>query len=175
MELTKLNEPLRFLVRCSLFAVLVYGSTLFLPVEKLTSDATAEVLNFFGIKAATYEEYGRIYLEYLQISIDCTAMEVLALFLGLILATRAVLKKKIIFSVFGTLAVLLANILRISSVYYLLERGIPWYLAHDLFSGTLAVLAGMLFLLVSEKYMPEINENLYSLLDAFESLMIRRR
>jgi exosortase/archaeosortase family protein len=168
MELPRLSDPVKYVVRASCIAVLLYGMMQFLPVEKWTSSTTAYLLNFFGIDAVYYEENGRIYLEYLQISIDCTAVEIIAMFLGLIIATHSVISKKIIFSIFGVTAVFLANIFRISIVYYLLERGIPWYIAHDVFSGILAIMAGMLFLLISGQYMPQINENLYTLLDAAE-------
>jgi hypothetical protein len=67
------------------------------------------------------------------------------------------------------------NILRICAVYYLLEQNIPWWLAHDLFSGGLSIMAGVVFLVISERYMPQINENLYTLLDAAETLIARKR
>lgn len=164
-----LHNALLYVVKASLIAGLFYAGFSLFPLERVTSEYTAAVLTWAGIPAETYEQHGRIYLEYLQISMDCTALEIVAIFLGLILAVTSSLRKRIIFAVFGSAAVFLVNIGRISTVYYLLERGVPWYLAHDLFSGVLSILAGMLFLLISEHYLPEINKNLYTLLDAVES------
>lgn len=175
MELKSLSNPLRYVVCASLIALFIYVVASLLPVEKWTSHFTARLVTFLGIPATSYAEHGRIYLEYLQISIDCTALEIIALFLGLILAAPAPLSKRLIFSTIGAVTVFVANILRIGTVYYLLEKGIPWYAAHDLFSATLAILAGVLFLTVSEHYLPQINENLYLLLDAAEHSLSRIR
>lgn len=164
----KVSESLLYVVKASVLAGVIYCGFSLLPLEKVTSEFTAEVLNFFQISASSYEQQGRIYLEYLHISIDCTALEIIAIFLGLILAAKAPLTKRVIFSVTGSAAVFFVNIARIGIVYYLLEKNIPWVLAHDLFSGTLSILAGMLFLIISEHYLPQINENLYTLLDAAE-------
>jgi exosortase/archaeosortase family protein len=167
----RLSEPAAYVVKAFCIAVCVYVVIQILPVEMVTSDMTARVLNLVGIPAQCYEQHGRVYLEYLQISIDCTALEVVAIFLGLIMAANAPVARKIGFAIFGAGAVFVANIVRISVVYYLLERDVPWYVAHDIFSGGLAIAAGMLFLVVSEHWMPHINENLYSLLDAAENLI----
>jgi len=169
------SESVLYVVKAGIIAGIVYVGSRILPAERVTSDVTAAVLNFFGIVTESYEQAGRIYLEYLQISIDCTALEIIAIFLGLILAVKASRTRKVIFSVTGSSAVFLANIARISVVYYLLEKGVPWWIAHDLFSGGLSILAGMLFLVVSEQYLPQINENLYTLLDACETFVSKIR
>ncbi|MBU7017392.1 MAG: exosortase/archaeosortase family protein [Theionarchaea archaeon] len=172
----KNREAATYVVKSCIIAMLFYVLFSYLPVERVTSDFTAQVLNSFGISAESYEEAGRIYLEYLQISIDCTALEIMAIFLGLILAAKSTLTKRVLFSLFTFFCVFFANIARISIVYYLLEKGIPWYLAHDLFSGGLSIAAGIAFLMLSEHYLPQINENLYTLLDAAETrLNLRKR
>ncbi len=168
------NETFLYVIKACTIAVLSYVIFRLLPLERVTSDFTAQVLNWFGIAAESYEVEGRIYLEYLQISLDCTALEIVAMFLGLILAVKASFHRKIVFSLTGSSAVFLANIGRISVVYFLLEKGVPWYLAHDIFSGGLSILAGMLFLIVSERHLPQINENLYTILDACEAFFSSR-
>lgn len=170
-----LRKSVVYVVKASVIAGLVYVIALIFPVEQWTTHVTAAVLNFFGMPAHGHQQYGQVYLEYLQISIDCTAMEVIAIFVGLIAAADAAYKKRVIFAVFCSTTVFIANIFRISIVYYLLEKGVPWWLAHDLFSGSLAILAGMLFLLISEQYIPHVNEQLYCLLDAVETRIIRRQ
>ena len=171
----KNREAVTYVVKSSVIAVLFYVFFSYLPVERVTSDFTATVLTLFGLAAESYEEAGRIYLEYLQISIDCTALEIMAIFLGLIIAARATIMKRIVFSLFSFSCVFFANIARISIVYYLLEKGVPWYLAHDAFSGGLSIAAGIVFLMVSEHYLPQINENLYTLLDAAETRLNPRK
>ncbi len=170
-----LRKSVEYIVKASLVAGLVYVIALVLPVEQWTSQVTAAVLTFFGMPAHCHQQYGQVYLDYLQISIDCTAMEVIAIFVGLVAAADAAYKKRVVFAVFCSATVFLANIFRISIVYYLLEKGMPWWLAHDLFSGGLAILAGMIFLLISEQYIPYINEALYCLLDAVEQRITRKR
>lgn len=172
--MNKVNNAVMYVVKAAVIAVLFYAVFSFLPLERVTSDFTAAVLNRVGIAAESYEQQGRIFLEYLQISIDCTALEIVSIFLGLILAVDSPFYKRVIFSVTGSAAVFLVNIVRISIVYYLLEKGIPWVLAHDLFSGGLSIAAGVLFLTISEHYLPRINENLYTLLNAAETFLKSR-
>lgn len=168
------NEAAIYVVKACVIAAVFYAGFSLLPVERWTSEFTADVLTFFGILAESYEQEGRIYLEYLQISMDCTALEVMAIFLGLTLAVNSPSRRRIYFSIFCTTAVFFSNIGRISIVYYLLERGIPWWLAHDLFSGGLSIGAGILFLTLTERYLPPVNTHLYTLLDAAESLLRTR-
>jgi exosortase/archaeosortase family protein len=163
------SDALVYVLRASCIAVCFYAVASLLPLEKFTSDVTAALLRVWGIEAVSFEENGRIFLEYLSISIDCTALEIMAIFLGLILAASSPLLKKSAFAFCITLAVFFGNIMRIGIVYYLLEKGIPWWLAHDLFSGALSIGAGMIFLLLSELYLPIINQQLFTLLDAAES------
>jgi exosortase/archaeosortase family protein len=170
----KLSDALFYLIKSSVIAIAFYIVASLLPMEKLTSDVTAALLRMCGIHAVSYEENGRIFLEYLSISIDCTALEIIAIFLGLILAASSTVPKKTGFALFISLAVFFVNVARIGIVYYLLEKGIPWWLAHDLFSGVLSIGAGMIFLLLSEHYLPSINQHLYTLLDAAESAIRSR-
>lgn len=169
-----LRKSVMYIVKASLIAGLIYVLALVLPVEQWTSQVTAAVLTLCGIPAHYHYQYGHVYVEYLQISIDCTAMEVIAIFAGLVTAADAALKNRVIFTVFYSGTVFVANIFRISIVYLLLEKGVPWWLAHDLFSGGLAILAGMLFLVLSEPVIPYITETLSSLLDAVESWIKRQ-
>lgn len=175
MKLNPLSESVHYIVKAAVIAGVVYGIARLLPVEEVTSSVTANVLTRLGVPAVSYEQYGRVYLGYLYISIDCTALEVVAIFLGLILAAKTNWVKKLIFSVFVSVTVCVANIARISMVYYFLEHDIPWYIAHDIFSGGLAIVSGMLFLVVSERYMPQINQNLYTLLERIECALPRIR
>lgn len=175
MELARLqSEPVKYVLRAGIYAAIVYVVASLLPVERITSQATAQVVTLLGMKASWYEQNGHHYIEYLYISIDCTAMEVVALFIGMIMAAKAELRRRVIFAVTGSAAVIAVNIGRIGAVYYFLEHDIPWVLAHDVFSGGLAIGSGMLFLLVSERYLPQINQNLYALLDMIEGALLRK-
>lgn len=170
----KLNDALFYAIKASVIALCFYFVASLLPVEKFTSDITAILLRSWGIHAVSYEENGRIFLEYLSISIDCTALEIMAIFLGLIVAAPSPPMRKYGYAVGISLAVFFSNIGRIGIVYYLLEQHIPWWLAHDLFSGALSIGAGMIFLGLSQIYLPSINQNLFTLLDAAESVIRSR-
>ncbi|MBU7037837.1 MAG: exosortase/archaeosortase family protein [Theionarchaea archaeon] len=175
MELNRLrSEPVQYVVRAAVYAAAVYVVASLLPVERITSQATAQFVTVLGMKAAWYQQNGHHYIEYLYISIDCTAMEIVALFIGMIMAAKAGLRRRVIFAVTGSAAVVMVNIGRIGAVYYLLEHDIPWVLAHDIFSGGLAIGSGMLFLLISERHLPQINQNLYALLDMVESAFLKK-
>ncbi|MBU6998177.1 MAG: hypothetical protein HXS41_12915 [Theionarchaea archaeon] len=175
MELSRFrSEPVQYVVRAGVCAAVVYVVATLLPMERITSQITTQVVTLLGMKASWYEQNGHYYIEYLYISIDCTAVEVAALFIGMIVAAKAEVKRRVIFAVAGTAAVVTVNIGRIGAVYYLLEQNVPWVLAHDVFSGGLAIGSGMLFLLISERYLPQINQNLYALLDMVENAFLKK-
>lgn len=162
MELkTKVGSPLKYVIKAFLIATLIYVIVSFFPVEKLTSESTTCILNFFGIDAKTYEMYGRIYLQDHYISIKCTSVRIIAGYLGLALSTKSPLTKKFIFSVIFSIIAFLLNNARLSIGYYLSEIGIPRILAHDLVWWGFFFAVGMLFFTISKYCLPQINKWMY--------------
>lgn len=161
----KVGDSVKYLVKALSIALFIYLLVRFLPMEKFTSDAAAHLLNFFGIRAQTYERQGYIYLQSLYISIECTAMRLIVVYLGLILSSKSTVTKKVILSVIFSAIVFLINVARIDLCYYLSEGGIPRVLAHDVFWYGFVIGGGILFFILSQYYLPHIIGNFHTLLD----------
>ncbi len=144
-------------------AILIFAMVSFFPVEKFTSDSTATVLNFLGISAATYVKNGDIYLEGHYITIKCTAMRIIAVCLGLVLSTKSCIAKKLVFSVMFSVIIFLMNVVRLSIGYCLSEKGLPFFVTHDVVWWSFFTVAVIFVFIVSRHYLPQVNENVYTL------------
>ncbi len=69
-----------------------------------------------------------------------------------------------------------ANVIRVVLELWLLYAGIlPWSLAHEPFGAVLSVISVALLLLIANHYIPEIGDFLVEAVEAFRSLIARRR
>ena len=99
----------------------------------------------------------------------CTGMQVIAVFLGIIIAMPKVALKKRLMA-FGVVAVsiYLANIGRIALEIWLLYSGmLPWSLAHYPTGLILGVFAVAFLIIVADHFIPEIGDLAFSTLDRF--------
>lgn len=168
MELVsnKLRGSITYMGKAFCIALLIYTAACLLPVERVTSDCTTNFLNSFGVTATSYEKQGRILMENIPISIECTAVKIIAVYVGLILSVKSSNARKFIFSIAYSLTVFLTNSTRIGITYYLRRADVSWVLAHDVLWIGFFIAIGALFFMVSHYYLPRINENLYIILEA---------
>ena len=99
----------------------------------------------------------------------CTGIQVIAVFLGIIVALpRTAIKKKIMAFTVIAVSVYLANIGRIVLEIWLLYNGIlPWSLAHYPTGLVLGVFAVAFLVVVADHFMPAIGDMAVSALDGF--------
>ncbi len=176
MALERLNQQkaydlLRFAgIVCSIALALYYLPDYFF-YEKLTAEHSVFLMGMIGIKGTVWYQGSRVFLNEFEIERMCTGVQVIAVFLGIIVAIpKVALKKRLI--AFGVVAVsiYLANIGRIALEIWLLYSGmLPWSLAHYPTGLILGVFAVAFLIVVADHFIPEIGDLTFSTLDRLRS------
>jgi len=160
-------EALRFLGITSAIALAVYYIPNYWFLENWTAQHSAAVMNMIGMKASVWYQGSDVYVNQFEVERMCTGVQVIAVFLGIIVALpRTNIKKKIL--AFGIIAVSVyaANIGRIVLEIWLLYSGLlPWSLAHYPTGLILGVFAVAFLVVVADHFMPAIGDIALSTLD----------
>ncbi|MEM3607622.1 MAG: archaeosortase/exosortase family protein [Candidatus Bathyarchaeia archaeon] len=161
------NSSHRTLLRISLYILSFIGIALgiyYIPeyfyLKLVTAVNSAFILRALRFPGVVRMIDGRVFLNQVEIVKECTGIQVVAVFAGVILPLPRVkwtVKLKALAVV--SLAVYVANVIRIVLELWLLYAGIlPWSLAHEPFGTILSVVSVALFLLAANHYIPEIGE-----------------
>jgi exosortase/archaeosortase family protein len=160
-------EAIRFLGITSAIALAVYYIPNYWFLENWTAQHSAIVMNMLGMKASVWYQGTDVFVNQFEVERMCTGVQVIAVFLGIIVALpRTAIKKKIL--AFGIIAVSVyfANIGRIVLEIWLLYSGLlPWSLAHYPTGLILGVFAVAFLVLVADHFMPAIGDMALSALD----------
>lgn len=153
----------------SIIAVALYYLPNYFFYEKLTAEHSAILMGIIGIKATVWYQGNQVFLNQFEIQRVCTGVQVIAVFLGILVAMPKVAIKKRILA-FGVVAVsvYLANIGRIALEIWLLYNGIlPWSLAHYPTGLILGVFAVAFLIIVADHFIPEIGDLAFSTFERF--------
>lgn len=140
-------------------------------LEVAIAGHSSAVLSIVGVQAPVHFDSGVVLVGNYSVARECTGIQVMAVFLGLILPLPGVSWRRKLLSL-GLLSSLLygANLFRVALEYYLVNAGIlPWFLAHYPLSLVLGVLGVFLLVLVNDRVIPEFGENIFSLISLLES------
>ncbi|MGC8850598.1 MAG: hypothetical protein ACP5QI_09030, partial [Candidatus Bathyarchaeia archaeon] len=141
-------------------ALAIYYIPEYFYLKLATAVNSALILRALRFPSVVRTLDGRVFLNQVEIVKECTGIQVVAVFAGVILPLPKVkwmVKLKALAVV--SLAVYVANIIRIVLELWLLYAGIlPWSLAHEPFGMILSVISVALFLLAANHYIPEIGE-----------------
>lgn len=169
LERQKIFEIVRVLGITSAIAVVLYYLPNYFFFEKLTAEHSAILMELIGIKATVWYQGNQVFLNQFEIQRMCTGVQVIAVFLGLIIAMPKVAIKKRL-TAFGivVVTVYVANIGRIALEIWLLYNGIlPWSLAHYPTGLILGVFAVAFLIIVADHFIPEIGDLAFSTFDGF--------
>ena len=162
------NHHPREIIPYAAAAVIIILAMYYLPnyffLEKATADHTALLLNSFGMSVETRVISENVYLAQIKIVKDCTGVQVIAVFFGLILPIPgAPLRKKLLALLSVSSLLYVANVLRIALEFSLLYLNIlPWSIAHYPLSLLLGVFGVLALVLVSDRLLPEFGDFLLS-------------
>jgi len=160
---------LRFLGITSTVALALYYVPNYFVYEKLTAEHSGILMGLMGVKATVWVQDGKVFLNQFEIQRMCTGVQVIAVFLGMIVAIpKVALKKKVV--AFFTVAVSLyfANVGRIAFEVWLLYNGVlPWSLAHYPTGLILGVFSVAFLIVVADYFIPEIGDLALSAIDGF--------
>jgi exosortase/archaeosortase family protein len=165
----KTIEVLQVLGIASAIALAVYYLPNYFFYEKLTAEHSAILMELIGIKATIWYQGNQVFLNQFEIQRMCTGVQVIAVFLGIIVAMpKVAIKKRLTALAIVVVTVYFANIGRIALEIWLLYNGIlPWSLAHYPTGFILGVFAVAFLIVVADHFIPEIGDLAFSTLDGF--------
>ena len=104
LQREKAFQVLRILGIASTAALAVYYVPNYFWLEKIIADHSAVLMGLIGMKAAVWYQGDRVFLNQFEIQRMCTGVQVIAVFLGIVVAMPKVAIKKRALA-FGTVAV----------------------------------------------------------------------
>ena len=152
-----------YLLAATAIALIVYYLPDYFFLEETTAHHTALLLNIIGVNVQSRVVENKAFVDQIRIVKDCTGIQVLAVFLGLILPLpNASLKKKALALVVLAGILYVANILRITLEFWLVHFNVlPWILAHYPLSLLLGILGVFFLVLVTNRLLPEFGKLLF--------------
>jgi exosortase/archaeosortase family protein len=128
-------------------------------LKAAVAEHSTGVLNAIGIKSNFLVLNNRAFVNQIEIVKECTGIQVVAVFSGLIIPLPKVsFKNKIKAVTLVFFAVYLANVLRIVIEIWLLYEGfLPWPQAHGPLGTLLSIISVAIFFLITEKFIPEVS------------------
>jgi len=160
-------RALRFLTLTSVIAAAAYYLPNYWFLENMTAQHSALVMNLLGMKATVWYQGNDVFVNQFDVQRMCTGVQVIAVFLGIIVALPSTrLRKKILAFAVIAASVYFANIGRIVLEIWLLYSGLlPWSLAHYPTGLILGVFAVALLVVVADHFMPAIGDMALSVFD----------
>jgi exosortase/archaeosortase family protein len=157
----------RFLTVASTIAILLYYLPNYYLYEKIIAENSAVLVQLIGIKSTVWTQGNQVFLNEFEIQRMCTGVQVMAVFLGMIVAVPKVSwKKRILAFSIVAVSVHLANIGRIAFEIWLVYNGIlPWSLVHYPTGLILGIFSVAILIIAADYFIPQIGDLAFSLID----------
>ncbi|MEM2364746.1 MAG: exosortase/archaeosortase family protein [Candidatus Bathyarchaeia archaeon] len=158
-------------------AIFLYYIPDYYFLEELTAKASAWAMGLIGMPSE-FKVVGRgAFVNEVQIVRDCTGVQVIATFSGILIPIPKVAWwKKAVSIASVSLAVFVANVFRVVLELWLLYNGIlPWELAHGPLGLLLGIVSVAFLVLLAHRLMPEFGEFLDLLIERVEGILIKGR
>jgi len=151
------REIILYSVAVAIIVLTVYYLPNYFFLEKATADHAAALLNWLGTPVEVNVIGDSAFLANIRIVKDCTGVQVIAVFLGLLIPLpNAPWNKKLLTLATVTACVYVANVLRVALEFWLVYYGmLPWYLAHYPLSLLLGIIGVVMLVLVADRLLPE--------------------
>ena len=159
----------QFLAVASTIAIVLYYLPNYYVYKEFVAQNSQTLMQAIGIKGVTWSQGGKVYLNEFEIERMCTGVQVIAVFLGIIVAVPKVdLKRRVTALAVVAVSVHFANIGRIALEIWLLYSGIlPWSLAHYPTGLILGVFSVAFLIVTADYFIPEIGDLAFSVVDAY--------
>lgn len=156
------NCPLRKILLFVAPAVVIILTIYYLPnyffLEKAIATHTYLLLNSLGLSVQTEIIGENVFLANIKIVKDCTGIQVIAVFFGILLPlpNASWTKKLLALGVVSTI-LYLANVVRIALEFSLIYfKILPWSLAHYPLSLLLGIIGVVILVFVTNRLLPEL-------------------
>jgi exosortase/archaeosortase family protein len=162
------RNPHQKIILYSLAAAIIILTVYYLPnyflLEKVTADHSSWLLNSLGVPVEVNLIGGSALLANIRIVKDCTGVQVMAVFLGLLIPLpNAPWRMKLLTLATVIVSVYIANVLRIAFEFWLVYYNIlPWHLAHYPLSLLLGIVGIAVLVLVTDRILPEFGSFLFN-------------
>jgi exosortase/archaeosortase family protein len=160
---TKNHHPRKIIIYIATAAIIIliiYYLPNYFFLEKATADHTALLLNSLGVSVQTKVISENVFLANIKIVKDCTGVQVIAVFFGMLIPIpNAPLKKKILTLVIVSTFLYAANLLRIAFEFCLVYFNVlPWSLAHYPLSLLIGIVGVVVLVFVTDHVLPEFGD-----------------
>jgi exosortase/archaeosortase family protein len=158
------NHPPRkiipYIAAAAIIILIIYYLPNYFFLEKATADHTALLLNSLGMSVQTKVISENVFLANIKIVKDCTGVQVIAVFFGMLMPIpNAPLKKKLLTLVIVSTFLYAANVLRIALEFCLVYLNVlPWSLAHYPLSLLLGIIGVFILVFVTDHLLPEFGD-----------------
>lgn len=161
-EISPRNTVLYIVIALAIVFIVYYVPDYFF-LEKATADHTAFLLNLIGVSVQSRTDNNSAFINEIQIVRDCTGIQVIAVFLGLLIPLpNASIKKKLLALVILSSILYVANVLRIALEFWLVYFNVlPWALAHYPLSLLLGILGVFFLILIANQLLPEFGNFIF--------------
>jgi len=165
---TKNQSPrniILYIVAAAIIILALYYLPNYFFLEKATAEHAAVVLNSLGMNVQTKVVGESVFLEDIKIVKDCTGVQVIAVFFGLIIPVpKASWKNKFLTLAIVSTILYVANLLRIVLEFCLVYLKIlPWSLAHYPLSLSLGIIGVFVLVFVANCLLPEFGDFLFGI------------
>ena len=156
-----------YLAAATTIAIVLYYLPNYYLYEKIVAENSAALMRLIGIRSIIWTHGSQVFLNQFEIQRMCTVVQVMAVFLGIIVAVpRVPLKKRILAFTVVAVSVHLANVGRIAFEIWLVYNGIlPWSLVHYPTGLILGVFSVALLIVAADYFIPQIGDLAFSLID----------
>jgi len=157
----------QYLALASVIAAVLYYLPDYYLYEKVVAENSAALMQLIGIKSTIWTHGNQVFLNQFEIQRMCTGVQVMAVFLGIIVAVPKVpLRKRILAFTVVAVSVHVANIGRIALEIWLVYNGIlPWSLVHYPTGLILGIFSVALLIVAADYFIPQIGDLAFSLID----------
>lgn len=154
-----------YIVVAAIIILIVYYVPNYFFLEKATADHTAFLLSSLGLSVQTKVIGENVFLADVKIVKDCTGVQVIAVFLGMLIPVPyAPLKKKLLTLAIVSTLLYVANVVRIALEFCLVYLNLlPWFLAHYPLSLLLGIIGVAILVFVTNNLLPEFGDFLFNL------------
>jgi exosortase/archaeosortase family protein len=159
----------QFLAVASTIAIVLYYLPNYYMYKEVVAQNSQTLMQAIGINGVTWSQGGKVFLNEFEIQRMCTGVQVIAVFLGIVVAVPKVdLKRRVMALSVVAVSVHFANVGRIALEIWLLYSGIlPWSLAHYPTGLILGVFSVAFLILAADVFIPEIGDLAFSVVDAY--------
>ena len=157
--------------------LIVYYIPSYYILKSSIASFSSSILSFLGLSAPIQHIEGHVFLGNYEIVKDCTGVQVMAVFLGLILPlSKTSWRKKTFGLIIMGVLLYISNLLRVVLEIWLVENQIlPYSIAHYPLSLVMGIIGVFFLVMINNAIIPEFGDYIFSIINKLEKLIKSRR